>query len=84
MGEKNARKLASEPPGDRHVWRVGGDRVELAPGPGGWIARVRRSAWGGDVLVVDDRFADKAEALTWCLRMAEALASDLEEAGGGW
>jgi hypothetical protein len=83
MGKKKARKIASGQPGDRHVWRVGGDRVELTPSPEGWIARVRRSAWGGQELVVDDRFADKAEALAWCQRMAEVLACDLEDAGGG-
>jgi hypothetical protein len=83
MGEDDAPGVTSGCPEDRHVWRVGGDRIDLASGPRGWVARVRRSAWGSDELVVDGTFADEAEALAWCARMAKVLASDLEDDQGG-
>jgi hypothetical protein len=65
------------------VWQVGGDRVDLAREPGGWVARVSRAVWCGKQLVVDGQFADEAEAVAWCERMAEALAADLRDGSGG-
>jgi hypothetical protein len=64
---------------DLRWWRVGGDRVELFPGPSGWSARVRRAGWGGTPLDLDGHFAGEAEALAWFRRVAEVLASDLED-----
>jgi hypothetical protein len=65
----------------RHLWRVGGDTVELSPDGAGWAARVRRAAWGGTPLVIDGHFDAEAQALAWCRRMAQVLAEDLEEDG---
>jgi hypothetical protein len=69
--------------GKRHWWRVGGDRIDLSPDPTGWVARVRRAGWDGQVLVVDGPlFPEEADALAWCRRMAEVLRSDLEDDDG--
>jgi hypothetical protein len=69
--------------GDLRWWRVGGDRVELSPGPSGWTARVWRADWGGTPLDLGGHFAGEAEALAWCRRMAEVLARDLADEGDG-
>jgi hypothetical protein len=63
----------------RHLWRVGGDRIELAPDGAGWTARVARAGWGGPPLVIDNHFGSEAEAVAWCRKMARVLAEDLDD-----
>jgi hypothetical protein len=41
------RRITAGRSGDRHWWRVGGDRIDLSPAAPGWVARVRRAGWDG-------------------------------------
>jgi hypothetical protein len=77
------RRVESGRTGDRHWWRVGGDRIDLSLAVTGWVARVRRADWDGQEFVVDGPlFPDEADAIAWCRRMAEVLRSDLEDDDG--
>jgi hypothetical protein len=78
--ERRPRRIEAGRSGERHWWRVGGGRIDLSPGPAGWVASVRRADWDGQELVVDGPlFPDEADAIAWCRRMAEVLRSDLED-----
>jgi hypothetical protein len=67
-------------------WRVGEDRVELAPDGPGWTAQVHQGSWGGLALTIDGHFGSEAEALAWCCQMAGVLARDQadEAAADSW
>jgi hypothetical protein len=65
--------------GERRWWRVGADRVELAPAGATWQARVHRAGWEGLPLDLDGQFADEPEAVAWCQRMADVLARDADD-----
>ena len=74
-----ATRVQSGRHGERRWWRVGADCVELSTTTTGWDARVRRADWGGLPLDLNGHFADEAEALAWCERMADVLARDAED-----
>jgi hypothetical protein len=65
--------------GKRRWWKVGGDRVELFPVDLAWIARVWRKGWGEVPLELGGVFGDEAEALAWCVKMAETLVRDHDD-----
>ena len=75
----SAPRIQSGRDDDRKWWRVGADSVELSPTSNGLHAQVRRADWGGLPLDLDGQFADEAEALAWCERMADVLARDAED-----
>jgi hypothetical protein len=70
--------------GEHRWWRVGADRVELSPSAAGWDARYWREDWVGVPLEVARLFASEPDALAWCRRMAEVMASDLDDEGDGF
>jgi hypothetical protein len=72
-------RIQSGRDGDREWWQVGTDRVELSPAADGWHTQVQRADWDGKPLDLGGQFADKAVALAWCERMAEALAGDQDD-----
>jgi hypothetical protein len=41
--ERRPRRIEAGRSGDRHWWRVGGDRIDLSPAASGWVARVPSS-----------------------------------------
>jgi hypothetical protein len=81
-GAKDVDEIQQPGHPGRHLWRVGGDRIELAPDGAGWTAWVSRAGWGGLPLVIDSHFGSEAEAVAWCERMVRTLAADLKDEAG--
>ena len=72
-------EVASGRSGGVRWWRVRRDRVELELCGDSWTARVARSDWGGDALLVDRFFEDESEALLWGEGVAATFARDLDD-----